>query len=188
MLRSACARHGLAVSSAVRCATHRSASTSASQSNPLIVGSGTELDDYKGNCFPWRHRVECAWGHMDALGHVNNVQYFQYFETARCGSFHDAGLDAFNGAVGPILASTSCAFKRPVVWPDELTVGLRVDGLDAPRGEFTQHYAVFSGAAQRVCAVGEAKIVLVHTAGEQAGRRAAVPQEWLDRFWPEGAP
>ena len=71
--------------------------------------------------------------------------------------------------------------------PQGEATAARLDGLNAARGEFMQHYAVFSGAAQRVCAVGEAKIVLVHTAGEQAGRRAAVPPEWLDTFWPEGA-
>ena len=183
MLR--CQHHVRNLLSARRGLASAPGASSASPS-PLVVGSGTELDDYKGHAFPWRAPVECRWGDMDALGHLNNAMYFVYFETARCNVWRDSGLDVFRSkSVGPILASTSCAFKRAVVWPDRLTVGLRVSDLDVARGEFTQHYAVYSEEAGRVCAVGDAKIVLVHVAGEHAGRRAEVPQEWLDVFWPQ---
>ena len=27
--------------------------------------------------------IPVAWGEMDSMGHVNNIVYFRYFETAR---------------------------------------------------------------------------------------------------------
>ena len=33
--------------------------------------------------YPVRIEVPVAWGEMDAFGHVNNVVYFRYFESAR---------------------------------------------------------------------------------------------------------
>ena len=33
--------------------------------------------------FPVTVEIPVAWGDMDAMGHVNNVVYFRYFETAR---------------------------------------------------------------------------------------------------------
>ena len=32
-------------------------------------------------------RVPMRWGEMDALGHMNNVSYFRYFEQARISWF-----------------------------------------------------------------------------------------------------
>lgn len=42
--------------------------------------------------FPVRVGIPVAWGEMDAFGHVNNVVYFRYFESARIAFF---GADGF---------------------------------------------------------------------------------------------
>ena len=65
---------------------------------------------------------EVIWGDMDAYGHVNNVQYLRYFETARI-KYFDAILKGTNewAAEGiPVVAKLSCDYKRPVVYPDTL--------------------------------------------------------------------
>lgn len=33
--------------------------------------------------YPVIHQQTVAWGDMDAFGHVNNVQYYRYIESAR---------------------------------------------------------------------------------------------------------
>lgn len=68
--------------------------------------------------------VPVAWGEQDAFGHLNNVVYFRYFESARMHYLERIGVlrSHRDHGLGVILASTTCDFKRPVEWPARLTV------------------------------------------------------------------
>lgn len=67
------------------------------------------------------------WGDQDAFAHVNNVVYFRWFESARIAYFLRIGLMAGPDGrpVGPILAASSCEYRRSVVFPDTVHVGIR---------------------------------------------------------------
>ena len=109
--------------------------------------------------FPVTYETPVAWGEMDAFNHVNNVVYFKYFESARIAYFEQVGFAEHmrTTGVGPILASTSCRFKRPLRHPDRVTVGARVAELRADR--FTMIYRVVSHELAAVAADGEGLIV-----------------------------
>ena len=77
---------------------------------------------------------------MDAFGHVNNTVYFRYFESARIAYLDRIGFRGDEGSVGPILASTHCRFRQPLVYPDAIRVGARTTGLQEDR--FTMEYRV----------------------------------------------
>jgi acyl-CoA thioester hydrolase len=81
----------------------------------------TPLADY-----PVVIEIPVAWGEMDAYGHVNNIVYFRYFETARIVYFGKLESPDFvnRNPLGPILASTSCRFRAPLAFPDHLQVRL----------------------------------------------------------------
>jgi acyl-CoA thioester hydrolase len=64
-------------------------------------------------------RVPMRWGEMDALGHMNNVSYFRYFEQARISWFDSLQIDYRPGSEGPILGSISCRYLKPAVYPVE---------------------------------------------------------------------
>jgi acyl-CoA thioester hydrolase len=68
------------------------------------------------------------WGDMDALGHVNNVQYFRYGESGRIAYFHALEQEdpRFWKDYGIILASMGCDFLAQVHYPAELEIGTRV--------------------------------------------------------------
>ena len=68
-----------------------------------------------------------AWGEMDALGHVNNIVYFQYFESARMTYLEKIGLWQYvkDHWVCVILHSTNCRFRKPIEFPDTLLIGAR---------------------------------------------------------------
>jgi acyl-CoA thioester hydrolase len=68
--------------------------------------------------------VPVAWGDQDAFGHLNNVVYLRYFESARMHYLERIGVlrSHEQRGIGVILASTSCDFKKPVRWPARLTV------------------------------------------------------------------
>jgi len=67
-------------------------------------------------------RVPMRWGEMDALGHMNNVSYFRYFEQARISWFDGLKIDYSPGSEGPILGTLSCRYVRPAVYPAEIEV------------------------------------------------------------------
>jgi acyl-CoA thioester hydrolase len=67
------------------------------------------------------------WGDLDAFGHVNNARYFTWFESARTAYFRAIGLPADKpSALGPIMASGSCDYLRPVMYPADMAAGARV--------------------------------------------------------------
>ncbi|MFB6240651.1 MAG: acyl-CoA thioesterase, partial [Gemmatimonadota bacterium] len=88
--------------------------------------------------------IPVQWGEMDAYDHVNNVVFFRYFESARVRYLERCGFTASyrEDRVGAILHSTSCRFRRPLVYPDRVTVGARVTEMEADR--FTMEYHVYS--------------------------------------------
>ena len=111
------------------------------------------------------------WGEMDALQHVNNVNYFRYFETVRIQYMMQTSLLQGQQGVGPVLAETECRYKRPVTFPDTLTLGCRVSAVQAHG--FVQEYAIFSQAQQAITTLGSARIVVVDLS---TGAKAALPE------------
>ena len=93
------------------------------------------LSEYKGHTFSHVYDIPVRWIDMDAMGHVNNAEYFTYAESARCDFFDQVGLDLSARPEGPILAHTSCAYKMPVTYPDTLTVGSRIE-VDRDSGKY----------------------------------------------------
>jgi acyl-CoA thioester hydrolase len=66
---------------------------------------------------------------MDALGHINNCEYFRYSESARLRYFEElfgGGSSVFANGEGPILADIGCAFHEQVVYPAKLDIGVAI--------------------------------------------------------------
>src|SRR5687768_7257437 len=107
--------------------------------------------------FPIVVEIPIAWGDMDAFGHVNNIMFFRYFETARIEFLYRVGFRGDDGRPGPILASTQCRFRRPLDFPDTVLVGVRVAELAEDR--FTHEYRIVSVKAEEVAAEGNGVVV-----------------------------
>lgn len=61
------------------------------------------------------------WGDMDALGHVNNGRYFDYFQQARIEWLESVKLD-MQQKTGPVVVHVACTFLKPIVYPATLTL------------------------------------------------------------------
>jgi acyl-CoA thioester hydrolase len=109
--------------------------------------------------FPVVFETPVAWGEMDSMGHVNNIVYFRYFESARLAYFERVGfLDEMKrSGVGPILATTKCRFRKPLTYPDRIRVGATAKDLQDDR--FTMLYCIESEALATIAADGEGLIV-----------------------------
>ncbi len=109
--------------------------------------------------FPVTVALPVVWGELDAFQHVNNTVYFRYFESARLAYFMEIGFVEHMEAtgVGPILASTSCRFRRALTFPDNVFVGATVTDVGDDR--FTMQYRVYSEALGDIAAEGDGLIV-----------------------------
>ena len=103
--------------------------------------------------------IPVAWEEMDAMGLVNNVNYFRYFQSAIMAYLHRVGyIDHLEKTgVGIVVGSTDCQFKVPVVYPDNLYVGARV--IEVEEDRFTLEFRLVSEQHNKVAASGSGVIV-----------------------------
>jgi acyl-CoA thioester hydrolase len=108
--------------------------------------------------YPVIYRQTVAWGDMDAVGHVNNVMYYRYIESARveyCARISGDG----NQLLSAVIASSSCRYLRPVYFPDVLEIGVQV--VEVRNSGFRMNYVLYSTEQQQIVATGEAIAVMV---------------------------
>ena len=71
--------------------------------------------------------ITTRWMDNDVYGHVNNVVYYSYFDTAVNGFLVDQGvLDFREGETVGLVVETGCQFFSPLAFPDRVTAGIRV--------------------------------------------------------------
>ena len=125
--------------------------------------------------YPIVHEQNVAWGDMDAFGHVNNVMYYRYIESARIDYF-DA-LNIFEQKVLTVVASNQCKYLRPVFYPDQLKIAVRVDELRNSAMRMT--YQLFSTVQNELVATAEAVIVCVDQENMQ---KATIPEDIREKI------
>ncbi|MEL0027579.1 MAG: thioesterase family protein [Perlucidibaca sp.] len=132
-----------------------------------------------GAAYPYIYPLKVNWGDMDALGHVNNVMYFQYLENSRIAIMEwlEVFPRLFEEGTGLVIADARCRYKAPVVYPDTLHIGIRAE-IDA-RDRIIFHYALFSEAQQRIAAEAETLTVAI---SPQTGRPVEMPDWFRERL------
>jgi acyl-CoA thioester hydrolase len=110
--------------------------------------------------------VTTRWMDNDAYGHVNNVIYYSWFDTAVNAHLVERGaLDPAAGDVVGVVVETGCRYHAPISFPEPVEIGLRVDRI----GETSVAYAlgVFRAGEERAAADGR----FVHVYVERAAMR-----------------
>jgi len=80
--------------------------------------------------FPVLRTITTRWHDNDHYGHVNNVVYYAYFDTAVNGYLIEAsGTDIRSLPAIGIVAETSCRFLRELSFPDTVHAGLALEKL-----------------------------------------------------------
>jgi acyl-CoA thioester hydrolase len=76
-------------------------------------------------------RLRIDWSEVDSFGHVNNLAILRYAQTARLNYMEETGMMQFHTetGIGPVLASTSCQFKKQLFYPGQVTVNTVVDHI-----------------------------------------------------------
>ncbi len=108
-------------------------------------------------------RITTRWEDEDVYGHVNNVVYYSFFDTAVNGYLIEAtGTDIRDLDASGIVAETSCRFLRELRFPGDVEAGLRVIKLGT--SSVVYEIGLFQGESSQPAAVG--RFVHVYVTGE----------------------
>jgi acyl-CoA thioester hydrolase len=74
--------------------------------------------------------ITTRWSDNDIYGHVNNVIYYSYFDTAANRYLiEEGGLDISDGSVVGYVVNSGCEYHAPITYPESIEAGVRVDRL-----------------------------------------------------------
>ena len=111
--------------------------------------------------------IQTRWSDNDVYGHVNNVIYYSWFDTAVNGLLIERGaINIHSGDVIGLVIETQCHYFAPLAFPEAIVAGIRV----AKIGTSSVRYEVglFSADASQPCA---AKGHFIHVYVDRATRR-----------------
>lgn len=107
--------------------------------------------------------ITTRWHDNDVYGHVNNVTYYSFFDSAvNTYLIERGGLDIHDGAVVGFVVSSSCDYFASIAYPDLIEVGLRVAKLGNSSVQY--ELAVFKVGEDEACAAGRFVHVFVDRA------------------------
>jgi acyl-CoA thioester hydrolase len=97
--------------------------------------------------------IATRWADNDVYGHVNNVIYYNWFDTAVNGWLIDQGLlDPVTSPVIALVVETGCAYFESVSFPETVEIGLGVERLG--RSSVTYRLGVFRAGSDAAAAQG----------------------------------
>jgi acyl-CoA thioester hydrolase len=118
--------------------------------------------------YPVLYEIPTRWLDNDIYGHVNNVNYYSFFDTAIANYLMaEGGLDPWRDQVVGFCVESGCRFHRGIRYPDRVTAGLRVGKLG--RSSVRYEIGIFRGDEQEAAAHGH----FVHVFVERAVERSA---------------
>lgn len=99
------------------------------------------------------HNISTRWMDNDVYGHINNVTYYSYFDSAvNHYLINTAGLDIHNAPIVGFVVNSQCNYLAPIAFPDAITIGLRVNQIG--NSSVTYGLAVFKEGANQASAYG----------------------------------
>ncbi|RQZ18823.1 acyl-CoA thioesterase [Burkholderia sp. Bp9031] len=104
--------------------------------------------------YPHFSAIQTRWSDNDSYGHVNNVVYYAYFDTAVNRHLIERGvLDIATSPVIGLVVDTRCMYFSSIGFPDVVHVGMKVVHL----GNSSVRYevALFRNDADTASAIGE---------------------------------
>jgi acyl-CoA thioester hydrolase len=140
--------------------------------------SNTELRSEPRSAWPHFIAIPTRWMDNDVYGHVNNVQYYSYFDTAVNQFLIERGvLDIHKGEIVGFVVDSGCAYFSSISFPDIVHAGIRVARL----GNSSVRYqiALYRNDDSAPCAAGH----FVHVYVERSsGRPVPLPASLRDQL------
>ena len=116
--------------------------------------------------------ITTRWHDNDVYGHVNNVTYYSFFDSAvNTYLIEVGGLDIHNGSVVGFVVSSSCDYFASIAFPERIEIGLRVGKLGNSSVQY--ELAVFKTDEYEACAAGRFVHVFVD---RSSNRPVSIPE------------
>ena len=110
--------------------------------------------------------ITTRWLDNDMYGHVNNVVYYLFFDTAVNGALIAEGLlDPVNGSTIGLVVETSCRYHASIAFPEAIEAGIRVARLGT--SSIVYEVGLFRSGEPQAVAEGR----FVHVIVDRATRR-----------------
>lgn len=134
------------------------------------------------DAFPFFTDFEVRYGDLDTLGHVNNVAYFVYMETARLRYIMALGERIGQPLPDIVVGSARCDYRTPAYFGETMRVGVRVTRVG--RSSVDLAYRIAQRDSGRLVAEGHSVTVFVDPA---SGRSTPLPPDWREVLAAEAA-
>lgn len=138
-----------------------------------------KLEPVPRDAFATFVEMPTRWADNDVYGHVNNVTYFSYFDTAvnqwliAQGLLHLNPVEADRDAPLGLVVSNQCQFYASLAFPQTLEVGLCVEHLG--RSSVRYGLGVFAKGQLTLAAYGQ----FTHVYVQRSTRRPMpLPEHW----------
>jgi acyl-CoA thioester hydrolase len=118
------------------------------------------------SAYPVFRTIGTRWMDNDVYGHVNNVVYYSWFDTAvNAWLIEQGALDIHSGEVIGLVIETQCNYFAPLAFPQDVHAGLRVAHIG--RSSVRYEVGLFAADGDLCAAAGH----FIHVYVDRATRR-----------------
>ncbi len=118
------------------------------------------------NYYQWIS-MSTRWADSDIFGHINNVKYYEYFDTAANQLLiNEANFDPINAKIVGYVVHSECNYHQPILHPSDIEVGFSVNKLGTSSVQYS--LAVFVTGHEQAAATGTMTHVFVDRDNEKS--------------------
>lgn len=120
--------------------------------------------------------IQTRWADNDMYGHVNNVTYYSYFDTAANALLIEkCAFDIRESSIIGLVVESSCKFHQELSYPEIIEVGVNIEKIG--NSSLTYDLAIFKLNEENASAQGH----FVHVFVDRETRKSTpIPQEMRD--------
>ncbi len=128
-------------------------------------------------------KIAIRFADVDAMGHVNNAIYLNYFEQARMQFFQSVIRGDWDWKRdGIVLARNEVDYMRPLLLQDHVLIDTHVEKIGSKSLTFAYAFYDESDAGRVIYAKGRSVIVCFDY---HSGKTTEVPELWREKFTAE---
>lgn len=122
--------------------------------------------------FKFFFNIQTRWTDNDIYGHVNNVTYYSYFDTAANSLLiQKTGFDIHNSEIIGLVVDSACSFLQELSFPEIIEVGVAIGKIG--NSSLRYELAIFKQHQIQAAAQGH----FVHVFVDRKNRKStAIPQ------------
>lgn len=131
-----------------------------------------KLRDQYAFIFP----IQTRWADNDIYGHVNNITYYSYFDTAANALLiQKADFDIHQSPIIGLVVNSSCDFFQELTYPEIIEVGVAISKIG--NASLTYDLAIFKQGQSQASAQGQFVHVFV---SRETKKSTPIPQDMRD--------